>query len=129
MSRALDDLDSRLRPLVFELIARATEHKIPVMIVDTLRTEAEQAVNVANGTSWTLHSKHLPQPPESKSLAVDVVPYLIYNAVGPDKLNWDEHDPAWQVLGVIGQTIGLKWGVVLHGARKDLGHFEYVIPT
>lgn len=118
-----------MRLLVFELIARASERKIPVMIIDTLRTQAEQAVNVAAGTSWTFKSKHLPQPPEDKALAVDLCPYEHYDAHGPDKLNWDEKDPAWQTLGSIGQALGLKWGVVTQGKRKDLGHFEYVEPV
>ncbi len=56
MSRALNDLCSKMRPAVFELVARATEAQIPVLIIDTLRTPAEQAVNVAKGVSWTLKS-------------------------------------------------------------------------
>lgn len=126
MSRALNDLDSRLQPLAFEHIARCIEARIPVMIIDTLRTLEEQKVNIANRVSWTLESKHLPQPPEGKSLAYDLCPYSIYQADGPDKLNWDERHPDWQTIGEIGVLLGLKWGVVMGGNRKDLGHFEYV---
>ena len=127
MSRALDDLDDRMRPLAVELIARAAEHGIPVMIVDVLRTPAQQAINVAAGVSWTLKSLHLPQPPSMKSLAIDLCPYAQYDLHGPDKLAWSETDPAWQLLGALGQSLGLKWGVVdAHGRRKDLGHFEFV---
>ena len=129
MSRALNDLDSKLFPLACTLIARASEHLIPVMIITTLRTEAEQAVAVAGGFSWTMQSKHLPQPPDGKALAIDLCPYALYDAHGPDKLNWDETHPAWQVLGTLGQSLGLKWGVVSqNGKRKDLGHFEYQEP-
>jgi hypothetical protein len=47
MSRRLDDLDPRFRPLAFEFLARLTEAGIHVMIVDTLRTPAEHAANLA----------------------------------------------------------------------------------
>lgn len=126
MSRALNDLDSRLRPIAYEHIARCIEAKVPVMIIDTLRTQEEQIANVANGVSWTMNSKHLPQPPENKALAYDLAPYSVYQANGPDKLNWDENHPHWQIIGNIGVLLGLKWGVVRGGKRIDLGHFEYV---
>lgn len=130
MSRALNDLDSRFRPLAFELIARCAEAGIPVMIIDTLRTPEEQADNLVRGVSWTLKSKHLPQPPDHLSLAIDLAPYSQYQLHGPDKLQWDEADPAWQVLGAIGLQLGLTWAVTnSHGRRKDLGHFEYVEPA
>jgi peptidoglycan L-alanyl-D-glutamate endopeptidase CwlK len=136
MSRALDDLSSQMRPKAFELIARAAELGVPVMIVDTIRTEAEQKENVAKGVSWTLNSRHLPRrlrgmPPsfqtvdDGKADAIDVCPYDQFQLHGPDKLKWDEKDPAWQTLGRIGMKIGLKWGVLKAGnVRVDLGHFE-----
>lgn len=124
MSRALDDLDRRLRPLAFELIARCAEAHISLLIVDTLRTPAEQAGNLARGVSWTTHSLHLPQPPDGKSLAIDVVPYHVYQLHGQDKLQWDAADPVWQRIGAIGKAIGLRWGG--DWRQRDLGHFEYM---
>lgn len=126
MSRSLNDLDSRLKVLAFEHIARCVEARIPVMIIDTLRTRDEQIANVANGVSWTMNSLHLPQPPENRALAYDICPYAIYQADGPDKLNWDEKHPHWQIIGRIGTSLGLKWGVVINNRRIDLGHFEYI---
>ena len=126
MSRALNDLCPKMLPKAMELLARATEAQVPVLIVDTLRTPAEQKVNVAKGVSWTLNSLHLPQTKCcGKSHAIDVVPWKEFREQGPDTLQWDEKSPAWQVLGRIGQAIGLKWGVVKNGKRIDLGHFEY----
>ena len=118
MSRRLDDLSPRMRPLAVELIARCVEAGIMVLIVDTLRTPEEQQANVAKGVSWTLKSKHLTGD------AIDICPYETYALAGPDKLRWDEADPVWQRIGQIGETIGLKWGVVKRGMRIDLGHFE-----
>lgn len=124
MSRLLDDLSQQFRPLAIELLARLVEAGIPVLIVDTLRTLEEQTANVARGVSWTMNSKHLPQPPDSKALAIDIAPYEVYQLHGPDKLKWDETDPVWQKMGAIGEKLGLKWGIVIDGKRKDLGHFE-----
>jgi len=119
MSRALDDLSPRFRPLAMELLARTVEAGIPVLVVDTLRTPAEHAANLAKGVSWTVHSKHLDGD------AIDIVPYSQYDLHGPDKLQWDAGDPIWQKLGAIGERIGLRWG----GRFKDMGHFEYVAPN
>lgn len=123
MSRALDDLSPAFRLKAFELIARCAEVGVPVMIIDTLRTPEEQAENLRRGVSWTLRSKHLPQPPLGRSLAIDVCPYDVFQLHGPDKLKWDGNDPVWQTIGRIGEGLGLRWG----GRWKrtpDLGHFE-----
>lgn len=96
------------------------EARIPVMIVTTLRTPEEQAEKVAKGLSWTQNSKHLTGD------AIDVAPYLVYDAHGDDKALWDESDPIWLKIGPIGQSCGLKWGVIKGGERIDLGHFEFI---
>jgi peptidoglycan LD-endopeptidase CwlK len=121
VSRALDDLSPRFRPLAMELLARCVEQGIAVMVVDTLRTPEEHAANLKKGVSWTTRSKHLDGD------AIDICPYATWDAHGPDKLNWDGADPVWQKLGAIGESIGLRWG----GRWKphpDLGHFEYQDP-
>ena len=119
MSRALDDLDPIFRPLAFQLVARLVEAGIPILIVDTLRTPAEHQVNLLKGTSWTKHSKHL------DGLAIDIVPYEVYTLKpGGEKLAWDAEWPLWERIGVIGESLGLRWGG--RWKQKDLGHFEYV---
>jgi hypothetical protein len=122
MSRALNDLADLFRPLACELIARASEHGVPVMIINTRRTEAEQAVNMMNGTSAVKHSKH------QDGLAIDICPYAHYDLHGPDKLQWDSSDPAWDILGAIGEGLGLRWGGRWRQPH-DPGHFEYVPPA
>lgn len=120
MSRALDDLDPRFLPLACQLVARASEHLIPVMITFTSRTAAEQAVALASGASKVAHSKH------QDGLAIDIVPYAIYQLHGPDKLQWDTKDPAWPILGLIGESLGLRWGGRWHDPL-DPGHFELLL--
>ena len=118
MSKLFDDLDPRFRPVAMELVACCVEAGIPVMIVDTLRTPEEHRVNVANGRSWTSHSKHL------DGLAIDICPYDTYQLHGPDKLQWNANDPVWQKIGQIGESLGLRWGG--RWTQKDMGHFEWV---
>lgn len=120
MSRALDDLSSDLKPKAFELLARLTERGVQVMIVDTLRTEAEHAENLKRGTSSAKLSRHLPRrlrrqcsfsdPNLEKSDAMDVCPYELYALHGPDKLRWEPTDAAWKVIGEEAEKLGLVWG-------------------
>lgn len=137
MSRALDDLSSALKPRVFEVLARLTERGVAVMIVSTGRSLTEHQRNLANGTSWTALSKHLPRALRIPSLdpshqdyqksdAIDLCPYEQYALDGPDKLRWDPGDPAWAVIGEIGESVGLRWGGRWN-STPDLGHLE--LPT
>jgi hypothetical protein len=123
MSRKLDDLHDDFKPLAIELLARLCEAGIPVLVVDTMRTPAEQAEYVKRGVSWTMRSKHL------EGRAIDVAPYETYELHGPDKLNWNAKDPVWKRIGEVGEKVGLKWGVWKANAKGDLenidpGHFE-----
>src|SRR5207245_2043778 len=43
MDTSLDHLEARFRVKVFELLARAVEARVPVIVTNTLRTAAEQA--------------------------------------------------------------------------------------
>ena len=121
MSRRLDDLSPRFRPLAVELLARLTEAGIPVMVIDTLRTPEEHAANLAKGVSWTTRSKHLDGD------AIDICPWAVYDVAGPDKLLWDAGHPVWARIGAIGESLGLRWGG--RWKQKDMGHFEYVAPA
>jgi peptidoglycan LD-endopeptidase CwlK len=119
VSKALDDLSPRFKPIAIEFLARTVEAGIPVVIVDTLRTPAEHQANLAKGVSWTPHSKHLDGD------AIDICPYSQYDAHGADKLLWTASDPIWQRLGALGEALGLRWGG-RWTKTPDLGHFEYV---
>lgn len=118
MSKRLDDLSDDFRPIVFELLARAIEDNVQVRIIDTLRTPEEQAVNIANGVSWTKNSKHLPDA-TGKANAIDIVPVIVMSLK-----NWAPDHPDWQKLGAIGEHLGLRWGG--RWKQRDMGHFEYV---
>lgn len=133
MSRALNDLSSDFQPLAFAFLARLTERGIAVMIVDTLRTEAEHLANLKAGTSAAKFSRHLPRrlrracavddPNREKSDALDVCPFEQYALHGPDKLRWEPTDAAWAVIGSEAQKLGLVWGG-LWKQPFDPGHVE-----
>jgi len=109
-----------MREKSIELLARLTEARIAVIIVDTLRTAAEQEENIKKGVSWTKNSRHLTGD------AIDICPWLQYDLHGPDKLCWDSSDLIWERIGVIGESLGLVWGG--RWRVRDLGHFELPRP-
>lgn len=124
MDTSLDDLDPRFKPLAIELLARLVERKILVIIINTYRTDAEQATAVATGHSWVARSKH------QDRLAIDIAPYDTYIQHGANKILWDTSNPVWLQIGEIGESLGLKWGGRYHpidanGIGKDPGHFEF----
>ncbi len=108
-SRNLDDLDSRFRPIAESVIADCLSAGVPVTIITTLRSSAEQAHAVATGVSWTLHSLHLPQPPDGKSLALDlaVTEYLAMK-------NWNPVGEKWWVIARSAVARGLRSGMDWH---------------
>lgn len=133
-STSLDDLDSRFKPLALELIDRAKAVGLDPLVVCTLRGESEQRMAVKLRVSWTLKSKHLAQPPEGKSLAIDLCPKALLL-----KKSWDPSNSAWWTLARLGIELGLRSGadwdnkglppVGITRPKWDPGHFEFVLPT
>ncbi len=128
MDTSLDSLDPRFKPIAMAFLARLTEARIAVLIVNTRRTAVEQAAAVARGVSWVTHSKH------EDGLALDVAPYTTWALHGDDKVLWDTHDPIWRQIGMVAEGLGLRWGgrftpLNSIGVGKDPGHVEYIPPT
>jgi hypothetical protein len=127
------------QPIVFQLLEACAKVGVPCRIVDIARTPSQQLVKIQTGVSWTNNSRHLPQPPEGKSEAVDIVPLAVLSEHKPD---WDPKNPAWQIIGSVGKQImipftppggatqmiqALEWG----GDWKehpDPSHFQYAGP-
>src|SRR6266403_5721980 len=108
MGKDLDELASYMKPLAEELLSQAKAAGLDPVVEDTGRTVEEQDQKLALGVSWTLRSKHLPQPPEMKSEAIDVVPRACMSAKywGWNKTIEDSH-PHWGKLIAIGEGLGL----------------------
>lgn len=124
MGNSLDALASYFRPQVDDFLGQCEALGIPLIVIDTDRTTAEQQEKLAQGVSWTNNSKHLPQPPEGKSEAIDVCP-TVYLAM---KL-WNPSGPLWQKIGSIGEQAGMFWGgrwTHINNGHGDPGHFQYI---
>lgn len=107
MSRLMRDLDSRFRPIAEELVRYLQEDRhIDITIVDTLRTVEEQQNNVRNGVSWTSQSKHLPQPTEGKSWAIDLAPTILISTK-----SWSPRHPLWWEISRKAKALGLRSGM------------------
>lgn len=124
MGNSLSELASYFEPLAVQLLAHCDAVGVPCRIIDTGRTPTEQQAKLAQGVSWTQASRHLPQPPESKSEAIDICPLEI---LAEHKLDWDPTNVAWQIIGEIGESLGLQWGGRWR-THPDPSHFEYIKP-
>lgn len=48
---------------------------VDISAVDCRRTIEEQKENIINGVSWTMDSRHLPDPEDNLAYAIDLYPY------------------------------------------------------
>jgi peptidoglycan L-alanyl-D-glutamate endopeptidase CwlK len=126
MGKNLNELASYMLPKVQALIDQANAAGLDVIIEDTGRTPVEQQVKLAQGVSWTTRSKHLPQPPEMKSEAIDLVPRAVLTLKywGWNGTPANSHGD-WLQLGELGESLGLEWGGRWTRCPSDPGHFQY----
>jgi peptidoglycan L-alanyl-D-glutamate endopeptidase CwlK len=116
MSCSIEDLSSEFKPKATQLLDILKHLGLKVMVLDTLRTLEEQKINIKNGVSWTLHSRHLPDN-NGKANAMDIVPLSVINLK-----NWAPHHPDWFVIGTEAKKLGLRWGG--DWKQRDMGHVE-----
>lgn len=102
-----------ITPYINELVEYAAEFGIELKVTSVLRSQREQDKLYAQGrttpgrvVTWTRKSKHV------AGKAVDV------SIVGAPE--YDDDPDAWELLGAIGEDMGLRWG----GYYSDFGHFE-----
>lgn len=115
MSKKLEDLHYLFRPYAEALLAECEAAGVPLVVIDTRRTEEEHQRNLARGVSWTKRSKHI------DGLAIDVCPVELITAK-----HWAPESPLWLKIGEIGERLGMRWGG--RWKQRDLGHFEWVEP-
>lgn len=123
MSRTLDRLDRRFRPLAYELIARLAEEGFLVAIAETRR---ELNDHIHPHTRW-----HAPDQRVAHidGLAIDLyyrpLPYLP-GIPSPTRNPLMLRACAWGRIAAISDRLGLR--SASHGTLEDPGHFEYVEP-
>jgi peptidoglycan L-alanyl-D-glutamate endopeptidase CwlK len=123
MSRSLDDLDPRVRPLVDTFLASAANDTPPIdlLVTCTRRTNDEQAVIYAKGR--TAPGPRVTNAPPGQSahnygLAIDVVPVV------NGKPDWIGADPVWHRVGALGQAAGLEWAGAPGFPFPEEPHFQ-----
>jgi peptidoglycan L-alanyl-D-glutamate endopeptidase CwlK len=107
-----------IRGLYFGLLDSAQDAGIEVATIETIRAKDRQEHYVKVGASWTMRSKHLPQPPNQLALAFDIAPKDYLTIPG-----WAPKGEHWQTLGRLGKKLGLVWGGDWTKAR-DYPHFQ-----
>jgi len=89
------------------------EEGLPVVITETRRSTERQEELYAQGrtepgpiVTWTLNSAH--------------VDGRAFDCTLKGAPEYDDDPDAWDLLGELGQSVGLEWG----GTFGDFGHFE-----
>lgn len=138
MDTSPDSLSSVAKPVIYELITRIVYRGVMVKIVQTGRTLEQAAANLANGTSGSNHSKHVPRKLRGvvfapflaadldKVDAIDLCPYSVWQLHGDDKLQWNVDDPAWAIIMEEAEKLDMRSG---RRWRKphDPGHCEMIL--
>lgn len=127
MSRDLNHLRKDVKEKAELLFKKASAIGIDLLVTCTYRSNEEQAALYAIGRTAKGRVVTNALPGESKhnnmeggepaSLAFDVVPLVA------GKPMWDASNPVWQVVGGLGESVGLKWAGRWK-RFKEFPHFE-----
>lgn len=127
-SRKIEDLHPDLQPICREFMAQAESRGVDVLITCTYRSNVEQDALYAQGRDkpgnivtrarggQSAHNFTLDGKPASK--AFDVVP------MNNGKCMWSAAHPEWQILGGIGESLGLDWYGNPSAKFREFPHFQ-----
>lgn len=124
-SRKLEDLTPHMEELARKFLRLCEEDGIPVLIYCTLRSNEEQAELYASGRTKPGRIKTNARPGQSshnpdkngKARAFDCVPLV------QGKPAWDDK-ALYLHIGIIGESLGLKWAGRWSGKLKETAHFS-----
>jgi peptidoglycan L-alanyl-D-glutamate endopeptidase CwlK len=119
MSRRLEDLDPRIRPLCAALLAAAKAAGLPLVLTTTFRTRDEQQDLYDQGRSVPGRIVTNARPGESPHNAG-----LAFDVAFAETLYEEPRPGAWDELGAIGLALGLQWGGRFL-TPIDRPHFEW----
>jgi peptidoglycan L-alanyl-D-glutamate endopeptidase CwlK len=95
---------SEVKPLLRQWAFKTLEiSAVDISAVDGKRTIEEQAENVANGVSWSMDSRHLPDPIDDLAFALDLYPFVNGKT--------DHSDHAYQRLAKAGFIVACELGI------------------
>jgi peptidoglycan L-alanyl-D-glutamate endopeptidase CwlK len=127
-SRKITDLRPDVASKCLNLIDKCNKLDIDILVTCTYRSEQEQAVLYAQGRTikgkivtnakpgQSLHNK-VDSTGKPASQAFDVV--LMDNG----KCVWDTKDHRWQIIGELGESVGLEWAGRWK-TFKEFPHFQ-----
>lgn len=123
MSRSLDDLDQRMRPLADAFLSSCKAAGYEILVTSTLRTLDEQAKLYAIGR--TVPGKRVTNAKPGSSahnygLAMDIAPMIH----GKPYWNFTRVDPIWSQVGKLGQAAGLEWFGAPNSPYLEAAHFQ-----
>lgn len=113
-------LQTPVQPIAISFLQKCEDAGVPCKVVQGTRTfEQQQAIYDQGRTApGSIVTKARPGDSYHQyGLAFDVVP-LAYESL-PD---WNPSGPAWETIGQIGESMGLKWGG--RWTTPDKPHFE-----
>jgi len=124
MSRNLQDLHSWVREKAEKLILLSWErYSLDILIYFTIRTFAEQDELYRQGrdrpgkiVTWAKGGESY----HNYGLAFDFVPYK----PGTKEEDW-ENGKVFQLVGELGEDLGLQWGGRWPGKKRDMPHLQY----
>ena len=129
-SRNLLDLDPEVAILARKMLDKCKISGIDIIITCTYRSNEEQQIEYDKGRKNTLRKTTNAKPGESlhnitannkpASRAFDVVPMVNGKCV------WNNEDPLWQQVGIIGKSLGLEWAGDFK-TFKEYPHFQLPI--
>lgn len=127
MSRNTNDLHPYVKKLAEELVIRAMNNGIPVIITQTLRTIKEQDELYAQGRTKQGRIVTKARGGESMhnyGLAFDVALVKNGRAVWDEDADLNKNQLAdWEEVGRLGEELGLEWGG--RWRFPDRPHFQY----
>ena len=126
--RLITDLTPEMQILIAQWDVKMKALNIDYIITCTLRSQSEQEALYAQGrtttgpvVTWTLLSKHLPQPPSQKSKAFD---FCIMNS---GKCDWTMFlKNSWNMAVQIGKQLGMSQVVNSEGKIMEFAHLQII---
>lgn len=127
-SRRIEDLHPDLQPLCREFLTRCEAAGVEPLITCTYRSGAEQDQLYAQGRAkpgprvtnaragQSAHNFTIKDQPAAR--AFDVVPMV------GGKPMWDAKHLHWQIMGEIGEALGLTWYGNPRAKFREFPHFE-----
>lgn len=128
-SRCIEDLHHDLQPLCREFVRRCQAEGVDPLITCTWRSGAEQDQLYAQGRNGkpglrvtnaragqSAHNATIKDQPAAR--AFDVVPMV------GGKPMWDASHSHWQIMGRIGESLGLTWYGNPRAKFREFPHFE-----